>query len=69
MFQCNEENNSSSKNQGYNKLKILTFILTFVLDTTLKGIRGVRLDNRKVFFVHYVLEYNILSAFMSFNKQ
>ena len=43
--------------------------LLFCLDKTLKGIRGVRLDNRKGFFVHQVLGTNILSAFfLSFNK-
>ena len=38
------------------------FILLQVLDKTLKGIRGVRLDNQK-FIVHQVLGLHILSAF------
>ena len=40
----------------------------FVLDKTLKGIRGVRLNNRKDFFVHQILGKNTFSVlFFSFN--
>ena len=39
-------------------------LLISVLNKTLKGIRGVRLDNRKVFLVHQVFRLNILSAFI-----
>ena len=44
-----------------NLVFVLCYFLLIVLDKKLKGIRGVRLDNRKVFFVHHVLGPNILS--------
>ena len=44
-------------------LKTRNFIMTTYLDKTLKGIRGVRLDNRKVFQAQ-VLGQNTLSDFI-----
>ena len=55
--------------QELDSFTLLIFLkVTIVLYKTLIGIRGVRLDNRKGFFVHQVLTSNILSAFLSFNK-